>query len=51
MEIYLQKQPGRPFCLPNDAASVVERVISTSYKSGRNITIDKYFTFTPLAND
>ena len=51
MEIYPGKQPAGPFYLPNDAASVVKRLISTIDKSGRNITVDNYFTSIPLAND
>ena len=44
MEIYPGKQTA-------DAASVVKRLISTIDKSGRNITVDNYFTSIPLAND
>lgn len=51
MEIYAGKQPDGAYQVPNDAASVVKRLIKTIDKSGRNVTADNYFTSIQLAND
>ena len=45
MEIYPGKQPAGPFYLPNDAASVVNRLLSTMDKSGRNNYCRQLFYF------
>lgn len=49
--IYVGQQPQGPFHVENDASSVVQRLIKPIDKSGRNITIDNFFTSIPLAND
>lgn len=51
MEIYAGKQPEGPFKLPNDAFSVAKCLIQSINKSGRNVTMDNYFTSVTLAND
>lgn len=51
MEVYVGKQLQEPFHVENDASSVVQRLIKPIDKSGRNITIDNFFTSIPLAND
>lgn len=51
IEIYAGKQPEGPFKPPNDATSVVIRLLKPIDRSGRNVTMDNYFTSIPLAND
>lgn len=51
MEIYPGTQPNdSPFKMENDASSVVKRCISIIDKTGRNVTMDNFFTSVPLAN-
>lgn len=49
MEIYAGKQPIGPFLQNNSGASVVKRMIKPIATTGRNITIDNWFTSVPLA--
>lgn len=51
LEIYAGKQPDGPYKLQNDAKSVVKRLLVHVYKTGRNVTVDNYFTSVELAND
>uniref|UniRef100_A0A1B6MIG5 PiggyBac transposable element-derived protein domain-containing protein n=1 Tax=Graphocephala atropunctata TaxID=36148 RepID=A0A1B6MIG5_9HEMI len=52
MEIYPGTQPNdSPFKMENDASSVVKRCISIIDNTGRNVTMDNFFTSIPLAND
>jgi hypothetical protein len=48
LEIYAGKQPEGPYKLSNLAADV-ERMISPVSGSGRNVTVDSWFTSIPLA--
>lgn len=49
MEIYAGKQPIGPFLQNNSGSSVVKRMIKPIAKTGRNITIDNWFTSVLLA--
>nr|XP_023027924.1 probable ATP-dependent RNA helicase YTHDC2 [Leptinotarsa decemlineata] len=51
LEVYAGKQPNGPYQLANDAASVVKRLLKHCSGSGRNVTVDNYFTSIPLAKD
>jgi hypothetical protein len=49
LEIYVGKQPEGPYQLSNSPADIVERMISLISGSGRNVTVDNWFTSIPLA--
>jgi hypothetical protein len=49
LEIYAGRQPEVPYQLSNSPAGVVERIISPISGSGRNVTVDNWFTGVPLA--
>ncbi|KAF2894874.1 hypothetical protein ILUMI_11300 [Ignelater luminosus] len=51
MELYSGQQPEGPFKLPHDATSVIKRLIKTIDESGKNVTMDNYFTSIFLTND
>ena len=50
LEIYAGKQPDGPFEVSNKASDVVKRLTSVILGTGRNITIDNWFTSIELAN-
>ncbi|XP_025196199.1 piggyBac transposable element-derived protein 4-like [Melanaphis sacchari] len=51
MEVYVGTQPDGPFKCDNSPSSIVKRLISTISKTGRNITMDNWYTSIPLAID
>lgn len=48
-EVYVGRQPDGPFKLPSDTASLVKRMIEPISGTGRNVTMDNWFTSVPLA--
>ncbi|XP_055838818.1 piggyBac transposable element-derived protein 4-like [Episyrphus balteatus] len=48
MEVYLGKQPEGPYFVDNSAMALVLRLSNVIHNSGRNITIDNFFTSLPL---
>lgn len=51
MEIYPGKQPEGPYNLLNNPHPLVMRLMEPILDSGRNLTIDNFFTSVPLAKD
>ncbi|CAI6376022.1 unnamed protein product [Macrosiphum euphorbiae] len=51
MEIYVGTQPDGPFKFENKPSSIVKRMITPISKTGRNITIDNWYTSIPLVNE
>lgn len=49
MEVYAGKQSQGPHMLDNIVSSVVTRLMEPIDKSGRNITMNNFYTFVPLA--
>ncbi|XP_035223678.1 uncharacterized protein LOC118196351 [Stegodyphus dumicola] len=51
MEIYAGKQPKGPFQVDNSPSSVVKRLMEPLYNSGRNLTVDNWYTSYPLSQE
>lgn len=49
MEIFVRNQPQGPFSLDNSTVSTVQRMTSHIEGTGRNVTLDNYFTSISLA--
>lgn len=48
-EVYVGVQPDGPFKLPSNTESLVKRLVETISGTGRNVTMDNWFTSVPLA--
>jgi hypothetical protein len=48
LEIYAGKQTEGPYQISNSPDDVIERMISPISGSGRNVTVDNWFTIVPL---
>lgn len=48
LEVYVGKQPEGPFYVTNSSKEVVLRLIEPLSGSGRNVTVDNFFTSIPL---
>lgn len=51
LEVYTGVQPDGPFRVDNSAISVTKRLVLPIWKTGRNVTMDNWFTSVPLAED
>ncbi|CAB3222542.1 unnamed protein product [Arctia plantaginis] len=50
IKLYAGKQPEGPYQLSNAAADVVKRLITPISGTGRNLTIDNWYTSVPVVN-
>ncbi|XP_049310276.1 piggyBac transposable element-derived protein 4-like [Bactrocera dorsalis] len=51
IELYAGKQPEGPYQVSNAASDVVKRLITPISGTGRNLTVDNWYTSVPLTND
>lgn len=51
LEVYLGEQPDGPFRVSNRVPDVVKRMIQPISRSGRNISMDNWFTSFPMIED
>ncbi|GBL93801.1 hypothetical protein AVEN_153579-1 [Araneus ventricosus] len=51
MEAYTGQQPKGPFQLDNSLGNVVKHLMSPLYNSGRNLTMDNWYTSYPLSQE
>lgn len=50
LEVYAGRQPEGPYAVDNSPTALVMRLANTFLDTGRNITMDNYFTSVPLTN-
>lgn len=51
MEVYVGTQPEGPYKVENKPSSIVKRMITPISNTGRNITMDNWYTSIPLVNE
>ncbi|KAJ0181062.1 hypothetical protein K1T71_003147 [Dendrolimus kikuchii] len=51
LQLYAGKQPEGPYQLSNAASDVVKRLITPISGTGRNLSINNWYTSVPLTND
>lgn len=49
MEVYTGKQPDGPYAVSNSPEDIVCRLIEPIHNTGRNVTVDNWYTSIPLA--
>lgn len=51
MEVYTGNQPNGPYEVNNSPYSIVKKLIEPLYNSGRNLTVDNWYTSYPLSQE
>lgn len=51
LEIYAGKQPEGPFSFDNSTKTISMRLIQSIFNTGRNVTMDNWFTSVNLGDD
>ena len=51
MEVYVGNLPEEPYKVSNFSSDIVKRFMKPLFKSGRNLTIDNWYTSYDLAKD
>lgn len=51
LEVYCGKQPDGPFQLETTATAIVKRMTTPIHGSGRNVTMDNWFSSVPVVNE
>lgn len=51
LEVYVGTQPDGPYKVDNSASAIVQRLVQPISGTGRNVTVDNWFTSIPLALD
>lgn len=51
MAIYVGKQPEGPFKFGNSPLEITKRLCTPMYRTGRNVTMNNWYTTYPLAKE